>query len=134
MHPRMGSHVVNQRLSFQSGMTLIELIIVIAIISLLAGFAYPGYQQHVKQARVADGQTMLLELAGQLERCFTRQNRYQGCLTLPVVSRDGYYDITGDLGAATYQLTATHRGSSVTSSCRELTLDQAAMTTPAPCW
>lgn len=134
MSPRMGNRAVGRRLLHQRGMTLIELIIVVAVIATLAGVAYPGYRQHVQQARVVDGQAMLLELAGQLERCFTRHNSYQGCLELPVVSRDGHYDITGDPGAVTYELTATHTGNGVLLGCRKLTLDQAGVTTPTPCW
>ena len=125
-----------------AGFTLIELLIVVAIIGILASIAYPSYQSYVKKARVTDGQAKLMELAGRLERCYTEDNDYSGCLALStgsedVESDDGYYKISaGDNGitASSYTLSAEHEGDLVTSACKTLTINQAGATTPTDCW
>ncbi|WGL18192.1 type IV pilin protein [Microbulbifer bruguierae] len=62
----------------QRGFTLIELIIVVAIIALLAGIAWPSYQEHVKTTRRADAQGALMALAQAMERHFTDKGTYSG--------------------------------------------------------
>lgn len=121
--------------SRQRGFTLIELLIAVAIIGILASIAYPSYQNYVKNARVSDGQAKLMEIAGQLERCYTNEYSYENCVTLPVSSEDGYYQVTGSLSATSYTLTATHSGSQVKADCKTLTIDQTGNTTPeSGCW
>ncbi|VUD68287.1 Fimbrial protein [Thalassocella blandensis] len=58
------------------GFTLLELMIVVAIVSILAAIAYPSYQQHILKARRTDAKEALLSIAGLQERYFLQHNKY----------------------------------------------------------
>lgn len=58
------------------GFTLIELMIVVAIVGILAAIAYPSYQDSVRKSRRAEGRTALMEVLQQQERYMTQRNTY----------------------------------------------------------
>ena len=58
------------------GFTLIELMIVVAIIGILASIAYPSYRNSILKGRRAEARTAIAELMQQQERYMTQNNTY----------------------------------------------------------
>jgi len=58
------------------GFTLIELMVVVAIIAILAAIGYPAYTEQVARSRRADAKAALLEAAQWMEREFTVSGSY----------------------------------------------------------
>lgn len=67
----------------QRGITLIELMIVLVVLSILVGIAYPGYQQFVQKARRSEAQIALTQTTAALEKYFTACSTYSLNLAPP---------------------------------------------------
>ena len=63
----------------QSGFTLIELMIVVAIIAILAAIALPAYQNYTREARYADIQTLASSLKTKFSACYARKGTIADC-------------------------------------------------------
>lgn len=129
------------------GFTLIELLIAVAIIAILAGVAYPAYQQQIMQSRRAKAQVCLSELAQFMERFYTTNMRYDqttggAAVILPVtscaadVAAQYNFGFSAPPTATTYALSATAIGRQVNDTgCTVLTLNNIGQKTPAAgCW
>lgn len=68
---RSAKVIVHDKPRRQSGITLIELMIVLVIIGILASVAYPFYQNNVRQSHRAEAKGILLETAQFMERNYT---------------------------------------------------------------
>ena len=89
------------------GITLVELLIVVAVASILVTVGYPAYQSHVTKTRYADGKAKLLEITQLQRRYFTNNNTYTLSLTGDlgytdagsgaVASDNGFYLISAEL-------------------------------------
>ncbi|EGW21549.1 type IV pilin protein [Methylobacter tundripaludum] len=139
----------------QQGFTLIELMVTVAIVGILAGIAYPSYQDSVMKSRRADAKGVVLGLANAMERRFTETNSYLGAATGPAdmgapgiytipAETATYYTITISVAtASSYTLSAAPAGVQSTDECGTLTLthtgskgvtDAATGVTAAYCW
>lgn len=67
----------------QSGFSLIEVVIVIAIVGILASIAIPSYQSSIERSRRAQGQAYLLDIASRQERFYTQYGRYADAIEPP---------------------------------------------------
>lgn len=60
------------------GFTLIELMVVIAVVGILVGIAVPTYQDSVRKSRRGQAKADLVQLAQGMERFYTEGNTYTG--------------------------------------------------------
>lgn len=122
----------------QAGFTLIELMIVVAIVSILMAIGIPAYRDHVESARRADATAMLVEVTQFMERNFSDSGRYDqnatgAAITLPVAlqgtprgSTDGtrYYTVTlTGLSDTAFTAQAVPVNAQSTDPCGTLTLN-----------
>ncbi|MDP1664345.1 MAG: type IV pilin protein [Methylobacter sp.] len=123
----------------QKAFTLIELMIAVAIVGILAGIAYPSYQNSVMTSRRADAKGALLGFANAMERHFTETNSYLGAgtaggntgsptifsTTSPVDGGTPYYNLTINAATAgSYTLNAAPTGAQANDQCGTLSLTQ----------
>jgi type IV pilus assembly protein PilE len=93
-----------------SGFTLIELMIVVAIIGILAAVAYPSYRDYVTRGRLVEARANLSEMRVKLEQFYQDRRTYLGACAngtvapLPPAERFNY---ACALQADTYVVTAT---------------------------
>lgn len=65
----------------RAGFTLIELMIVVAIMGIIAVVAYPSYQSSVQKSRRAEGKALVMDASNRQERRFADTNAYAIVMT-----------------------------------------------------
>lgn len=98
----------------EAGMTLLELMIVIAIIGILASIAMPSFDNQVMKARRADARNSLFDWQLRQAEHFANNLTYATVSTIngsgdnTVDSGEAYYDITvASSNTSAFQMTAT---------------------------
>ncbi len=107
----------------QQGFTLIEMLIVLAVVVILATIAYPSYQESVRKTKRAEGRAALMQLMQQQERYYSLTGGY-------IIFSSGSTDANGkkfkwysgdSAAASSYEISASACAEDVIQNCVLLT-------------
>lgn len=122
------------KLSSREGFTLIEVMIVVAIVAILAALALPSYRDYVLRGQMVDATNSLSVGRANMERYFQDNRTYEAvglinppCASaIPVAQRtQGSFVLTCEAPTATaYTLTATGSGTTAAFTFTVTELDQ----------
>jgi type IV pilus assembly protein PilE len=140
----------------QRGFTLIELMIVVAIVAILTAIAYPSYRKYVMRSNRAEAKSILLEDAQYMEKNFAEANVFNQTSTGTTISSSSLpyqqapktgsvnYNITlSAITATSYTIQAAPTGAQSGDECGTLTINNlgqnnisggSASATAADCW
>lgn len=127
----------------ESGFTLIELMITVAVIAILAAIALPSYQGHIRKSRRAEAQAHLMALAGRQQQFLVDTRAYAATLNDIGIAAPANvaaaYTLTLTVPAGSppsFTLTAAPNGDQAREPCGTLGIDNTGAKTAATsgCW
>jgi type IV pilus assembly protein PilE len=127
-----------------NGFSLIELLVVVAIVGILAAIALPAYRDYVTRGKLAEAYSSLGAQRVKMEQYYADMRDYTNACTAYPATNGKYFTMAcGNMGANTYTITATGIASEGTGSF-VFTIDQnnnrattgvpAGWTAKAGCW
>lgn len=133
----MASTALERTVMKEEGFSLTEMVVVVAIVGILAGIAWPSYMKSVMKSNRTDAKTELLDYAQRVQRCFTATGKYNAssCSAMNSLSatdgahsRGGFYNLSAtDVTETAYSLQASPVANSTQSKdkdCAVFVLDQ----------
>ncbi|CAM3917102.1 Fimbrial protein MS11-D1 [Pseudomonas reidholzensis] len=113
----------------QQGLSLIELLLVVAVTGMLAAIAYPSYSDQLRRAARSEVAGLLQDAALRLERQHARTGQYADSDLAPVPLPAGsrYYSLQAQRDIDSFRLLARRlpRGFMADDRCGDFALDQA---------
>lgn len=137
-------HVITRK--YMQGVTLMELLIVVVIISILTAIAYPSYQQFIAKAKRNEAKACLLQIATLQERFYLSNNTYTADMTNlgfgaagNVLTDSGAYVCSVTVANAnTFAAVATYqKADAELGKCATFTIDGSGVKSSTPnndCW
>jgi type IV pilus assembly protein PilE len=131
---------LSRRGVIQYGFTLVEVMIVVAIIGILAAIAFPAYTESVAKGRRSKATSQLMQAQQWMERFYSENYAYDKDTTNaspvtrfnvsfatvppPGESATAYYNISlSNLTATTYTIRAVRATSMANDACGDMTID-----------
>lgn len=126
----------------QSGITLLELMVVVAVVAILAAVAYPSFTDGLRKSRRAEAIKGLLTMQLKQEEYrisnpgYVSPASFAADTTLLGSPASDYYDFAVSAASqTTYSLKATPKGAqSGDINCAILGIDKGDTKTPSDCW
>ena len=131
---------------YMRGVNLLELLIVIVIVGILAGIAYPSYRQYVAKAKRSEAKAALMQIATMQERFYLSNGTYTADMTklgFPVATdfvtdSESYKVKVNAAGPAAYNATATYqKADDEAAKCATFTINGTGSKSSTPfddCW
>lgn len=123
---------------FTKGFSLIEMIVAVAIISILASLSIPAFNSKVRKSRRTEGITALLETSREFEEYRSQNGAYPPSNTnLP--SNSDFYRYNSTTTSNSYTINAVAQGGQASDvegnySCSTISITNTGYASPPECW
>jgi type IV pilus assembly protein PilE len=131
------------------GFTLIELMVVVAVIAILAATAFPSYQGQLRKSRRADAQSFAMEVVARQQQFLLDRRTYAVSITAPAADNGLGMTVPGSVSAhyavsmatdtaapPTFTVTLLPQGQQAVDACGTMRIDEAGIKTAGDdsCW